>query len=155
MGWGIRIREKHKRQASRGRGTFRCHCQPHRQAAIESVPLRNPGKWKQRGSESAFISPPFSDMRSLAASSRTCQVWKIETASERKEVKWGNLKMRRVECKWRARDEERKIAVKEGKGKSRQRPGWVFAERQSEEIYTETIDHSGLSWYASEKMQSR
>lgn len=56
---GIGIREKHKRQASTGRGTFRCHCQPQQQAAIESVPLRNLGKWKQRGSESAFFFSPL------------------------------------------------------------------------------------------------
>ncbi len=70
---GIGILEKRKRQASGGKGTFRCHCQPHQQAAIESVPLRNHGKWKQSGSESAFF-PFYSDIRSLTESRHTCQV---------------------------------------------------------------------------------
>lgn len=51
--------------------------------------------------------------------------------------------MRRVECKWRSRDERRKIVEKEAEpteGRLR-----VFGERWSEEIYTETIDLSGLS----------
>lgn len=41
---------KRKRQASGGRRTFRCHCQPQQKAAIESAPLRNSGKWRRRGS---------------------------------------------------------------------------------------------------------
>lgn len=48
---------KRKRQASGGRRTFRCHCQPQQKAAIESAPLRNSGKWRQRGSSSALFSP--------------------------------------------------------------------------------------------------
>ena len=88
-GGGIGILEKHKRQASRGRGTFRCHCQPHQQAAIESVPLRNLGKWKQRGSESAFFHPSYSDIRRLTESSRTLPSLRDRDSEREGEIKRG------------------------------------------------------------------
>lgn len=53
--------------------------------------------------------------------------------------------MRRAECKWRTRDEKRKIVEKERRLEPTEGRPRVFAERWSEEIYTETIDLSGLS----------
>lgn len=145
---GRGILEKHKRQASRGRRTLRCHCQPHQQAAIESVPLRNLGKWKQRGSESAFP-PPL--LFRYTESSRTCQVWKIETAREikvRVQKRYGKSASGGREMrKYRLWRKNGKMEPTEGRLR-------VFAKRWSEEIYTETIDLSGLSWYKSGKTLS-
>lgn len=102
----IGILGKHKRQRSRGRDTLRCHCQPHQQAAIESVPLRNlvgmeaGGIWKPP--------PPhhYSAIRGLTESTRTCQVWKREIKSENKMRRRVQVEAKRWENKdWGEKEE--------------------------------------------------
>lgn len=59
--WQLRLEEQGLRQASGGKGTFRCHCESPQQGAIKSVHKRNLRE-SRGGSESLYfkmIKMPF------------------------------------------------------------------------------------------------